>query len=183
MFSQLPWPERVALIEAELPAVLATLTYKSPTSLVIERLAKKLDDADLRGLSRTLLKLAPAHPLATHDGPEFKSYGQPARRWNWTPGDSEGWTFRMAEAAARPTAPQDEEAMREWAQRLSGFPNTVLLPLMKAAREKGDEASLKILSSLATPYLRWVNEICGLAEVNEAQEEPDDEVTADDLYN
>ena len=86
MFSDQSWNERLDRVQHALADVLAALTSISPTSLVAERVAKRLGDAEPRDVARVLLKIAERHPAASHTGPEVKSFGKVGRRWMWSPG-------------------------------------------------------------------------------------------------
>lgn len=128
-FISYSWAKRIDLIEGALPEVLAALTYKSPTSLVVERLAARLGVEDNANLSNTLLKIAGSHPLASHDGSEFKSFGKTARRWMWSPGNSSGWRFRKDDAPAPRATPEAIPGM-------SDIDSAYLLDELNAKRAK-----------------------------------------------
>jgi hypothetical protein len=95
-FSNLPYEERVYAIEGALAGVLAELTHPAPTDLVVGRVARALghDDKDTRkSVAGVVMKLAPKHPNARHEGSTFVRFGRLCQRWIWTPGrpeESEG---------------------------------------------------------------------------------------------
>ncbi len=147
-FAAKPWTERVRLIEQVLPDILAALTYKTPTTLVAERVAAALGEAEAGEIATTLLRLGRRHPLATHDGEAIMLYGHERRRWNWNPGDSKGWTFAPSRADKEPKQAAGPQITED------DF-SPVLRKLAAQAKEAGDEARFLILKDIGALYWDW----------------------------
>jgi hypothetical protein len=84
MFAQLSYAERVYDVENALSSLLPILHAPAPTRVVAEKLARHLG-APVDEVARILLKLAPKHAHATHNGRVQMRFGRSMTGWLWHP--------------------------------------------------------------------------------------------------
>lgn len=109
MTSEMSWNEARYAVEGALPDILAKLIRPAPTSIIAERVARETDIGTDQ-VAKHLLKLAPTHPNATHNGVVKMRFGRQVTGWLWHPtpqalAPENDWTIR-------PTPDTDDMARR-----------------------------------------------------------------------
>lgn len=183
LLSSISWNDRINLIEGVLADVLAGLASKAPTALVTERVMKALGAEDKQSVAAILIKMAPKHPLAKHEGGTFKAWGRENRRWVWSPGDSTGWSFFTAQGIPETPAAVQRGASAPLAGMSdidSGFLLDELALLQgKAPGMTGEEMRVVLIKLVedardAEPY--------DPDDIDETEITAEDEPNADDIF-
>ena len=81
-FSNQSYGGQIWSVQEMLCSVLPPLVLPTPTKVIAERVAALLA-ADSVKVAKILMKIAPDHANATHDGAGFRAYGKEAVRWQW----------------------------------------------------------------------------------------------------
>lgn len=117
MIPQLPAPydamspqERAYWRSQSLALVLRTLPRPAETGVVVACLARVLGTTDTAKLAQDIIRLAPEHPHATHDGKTFIRFKKQCRGWRWHPEPQGSPLDQAALLGAAPTRAQLEAA-------------------------------------------------------------------------